>query len=305
MTPLTEWPDPPEGFFIDERPEGPTLMVRGGWKPAAAEVLESGRVDGLVLGAPAGYLEPSLEFLRPWPLRRFMVIDREIRDVQPIHRLGATLEELHVQTDPRTFTHPRTHFDLGQFPHLTKLSVDWPQIRDSIARAPELEELEVRRYREEDLRPLKSCPTLKALRMLQYPQVCTLGGVSDLPRLADLRLGLAAKLADISELAACAQMGLRRLEFESCGRIDRIDQIGELRGLEHLNISECNVIESLSPLRALKRLRVLWMWGTTRVQDNDLSPLLSLSGLRELRIQSRRSYRPSVDDVREHLSLEL
>ena len=42
-------------------------------------------------------------------------------------------------------------------------------------------------------------------------------------------------------------------------------------------------------------------WGSTRILDADLSPLLSLPRLTELRMKSRREYKPSVKEVQSEL----
>jgi|ERR1019366_1655015 hypothetical protein len=95
---------------------------------------------------------------------------------------------------------------------------------------------------------------------------------------------------------------LRTLHLQSCRRIERLDAIGGAAGLEFLNVSECGDIQSLSPLAALHELRVLYLYGTTRVLDGDLTPLTRLPQLAELRMRSRREYRPSVRDIQGHLA---
>jgi hypothetical protein len=301
---MIAFPEPPEGFYIDNRPEGPTLVLTGEWKPAATEVLESGRVDGLVLGPSAGLGESTLEFLRPWPLRRFVVIDRAVADLRPIHRLGPTLEELNVETDPRVYRDPRSHLELDQFPCLTKLSADWKQVRGTITDAARLSTLTLRRYSEEDLRPLIGSSRLTQVDLEHYPQVHSLEGAEELGRLTGLGVYYARKLTDISALARCREAGLRRLELQASSGFAQIGCISRLRALERLNLSDCRVIESVTPLRPLRRLRELWMWGSTRVLDDDLSPLLTLRGLVSLRMMNRRTYVPSVRDVKAHLGIE-
>jgi hypothetical protein len=47
---------------------------------------------------------------------------------------------------------------------------------------------------------------------------------------------------------------------------------------------------------------MIWVYGTTKVLDNDLTPLVGLPKLRELRMKSRRSYRPSVKEVQRNIT---
>jgi internalin A len=48
----------------------------------------------------------------------------------------------------------------------------------------------------------------------------------------------------------------------------------------------------------MTRLQRLHLYESTRIADGDLTPLLTLTGLRDLRIMSRSHYRPTVADVR-------
>ena len=55
------------------------------------------------------------------------------------------------------------------------------------------------------------------------------------------------------------------------------------------------------PLAHLGQLEVLHAHGTTNITDGDLTPLLRLRSLREVRIQARRHYKPSLAHVQTHL----
>jgi hypothetical protein len=84
--------------------------------------------------------------------------------------------------------------------------------------------------------------------------------------------------------------------------IDDLDQVRKLSGLNWFGISNSGPIESLAPLESLQRLETLHAWGTTRVTDNDLAPLLRLPKLKELRMRDRREYSPRVSEVQEMLA---
>jgi hypothetical protein len=51
----------------------------------------------------------------------------------------------------------------------------------------------------------------------------------------------------------------------------------------------------------LSLLECLYAWGSTRIEDGDLSPLLRLSHLSEIRMRDRREYRPRLAQVKEQL----
>lgn len=123
------------------------------------------------------------------------------------------------------------------------------------------------------------------------------------PLLEKLGIYLARGLRDLSDLAsASAPRHLRELQLESDRGITRLDEIGTATNLEFLNISDLRDIESLAPLVNLKLLDTLYAYETTRVADGDLTPLTKLPSLKDLRMMNRRSYSPSVGEVKARLS---
>jgi hypothetical protein len=281
---------------IEETAEGRNLVVTGDWSAAAVKALLGGSADGLTLNYARGYRERSLDFLQEaWPVRRLHILARTIKDLTPVYRLARTLESLIVDTSPGAV------LDLRELPHLTRLAADWEQVRETIGSARGLRRLFVAQYREPDLRSLGEHRSLAVLEMKEDPQLESLVGIDELPALSELGIFGAAHLLDISDLAGAASH-LRTLHLQSCPRIERLDAIGSVAGLEFLNVSECGDIQSLSPLAALHELRVIYLYGTTRVLDGDLTPLTRLPHLAELRMQSRREYRPSVREIQSHLA---
>lgn len=284
-------------FVIEETAEGRNLVVTGDWSAAAASALLRGSADGLTLNYARGYRERSLDFLQGWPVRRLTILARTIKDLRPVYRLASTLEALSVETSPEA------SLDLRALPLLTRLGADWEQVRETISFAGDLRRLFLMRYREPDLRPLGVHRSLAALVMKERPQLESLAGIDELPSLLELGLFLAPRLHDISDLAdATASSRLRKLQLQSCRGVERLDAVSGAYGLEFLNFSECGDAQSLSPLQALRELRVLYLYGTTRVLDGDLTPLMRLPHLVELRMQSRREYRPSVREIQTRLA---
>jgi hypothetical protein len=98
------------------------------------------------------------------------------------------------------------------------------------------------------------------------------------------------------DLHALPSTGPREVHLESC-RISDLSSVASAGGLRFLNASDCGKIESLRPLCGLDDLEILWVYGTTKVLDDDLTPIAALPRLRELRLMSRKTYRPSVEDV--------
>jgi internalin A len=283
-----------DGFVIEDHPEGRTLVVTGSWTAEAEAALDRSDVDGVWLNYARGYSEPDLSFLGEWPIRRLLVLDRKITDLAPLGRLGQTLEELSVQAAPGT------PVDLAGLPRLTSLGAAWDEVHDTFHEPEGLREIVIVDYDEVDLQPLSVQPSLETITLKAAPRLETLYGVDHFA-LRKLHVGLARELEDIDALALASQ-SLREVDFETCLGIYEIEGLGELGQLRFLGISDCGRIPSIRPLENLTRLECLYAWGSTRVEDGDLSPLLQLPRLKEIRMRDRREYRPRVREIADVLA---
>lgn len=286
--------DQGSGFLVEQTSDGATLVVTGPWGREAARVLESGGVDGLDLNYAKGFKDTDLAFIRDWPLKRLTILARTIRDLAPIYSLEKTLESLSVQVAPQA------DIDLGKLPLVSTLAADWVQVSPSIGDLPGLTDLYLGSYSEVDLQPLRWNPRLVSLRLKDRPRLRSLDGIDALQSLEHLGVYL-APLLDISALRDLSATQLRELHLESC-RMPDLTPVAHLQSLRLLNASDCGEIESLHPLERLGDLELLWLYGTTKVADDDLSPIADLPRLRELRMKPRKSYRPSLEQVQTRIA---
>jgi hypothetical protein len=282
---------PRKPFILEDGPHGRTLVVTGPWTEEAARLLSSGEVDGLTLSYEKGFSENDLTFFQEWPLRRLRIHDPLLVDLTPIGRFSRSLEELSVRAASEA------RLDFAGFPRLRNISCEWQLLRSPRVQVGSLEALSTWNFDEADFRPLGNHPKLKRLTIRDAPRLRTLRGISALESISALGIHLARELSDISELAD-ADPSLGELSFDFCSRIGGIDALSALEHLRHLGLNDCKRIESLAPISGLKELEVLHAWGSTRILDANLSLLLSLPQLRELRMKSRIDYRPSVDEIR-------
>lgn len=283
-------------FVIEKRQEGPTAVVTGRWSGAVADALRAGVADGLDLNYARGFRERDLTFLDgSFPVRRLDILARTLKDLSPVASLTATLEEFHFQTAPTA------SIDLGDLPHLKVLSGYWDQLRPSICFLPALRSVIVLGYDDRDLTPFGANRALEQLIFKDVPRIETLDGVEDLPALAELGVFGSRRLADITALAR-SQAPIQKVMLENCRAIPDVTPVADLRTLTFLGFSECGDIPSLAPLAGLDRLEVLYAYGTTRVVDGNLSILLELPRLREVRMQDRRHYRPRVRAVQQQIA---
>ncbi|SDT31607.1 leucine-rich repeat domain-containing protein [Microterricola viridarii] len=279
-------------FRIEETPEGRSLVVTGAWSAAAERAMHTKGADGLVLNHAHGFNERDLGFLRGLRIRRLDILDRSLEDLTPIHALGASLEFLAVEAGA-TAT-----LDLNELPNLTSLWSSWRHVSSTIDAATELTEFGSLGYAAADLLPLSRLTKLTTLRMKHWPSIQSLDGLGSFPLLAQLEIVLARRLRDFSALRTQANSSaLRVLTLDSCGRLDRLDDLVGLTELTSLNIGNCQDIESLHPLLRLTKLEQLFAYESTVVLDGDLSPLLALPALTRVRMASRKRYQPSTQHV--------
>ncbi|TDK25062.1 hypothetical protein E2F46_07805 [Luteimonas aestuarii] len=276
-------------YAIRARQEDLELVVTGPWSAAAERALLTGEADRLVLNYALGFNEPSLDFLRNLPIRQLVILDRGVKDLEPIYSLAPTLQLLELTTNPSLT------LDLSRLELLTSLGADWAQVKDSIAGARRLRYLFLLRYDRPDISPLSSLSRLVGMTMKDKPRLRSLDGLAELHNIKELSIFSAGQLDDTGALKDVET--IESLELQSCGRLSSISDISCCLGLKSLNFSECGEIDSLSSIRNLARLETLYLFGTTNIKDGDLTPLLELPRLHELRMQDRRHYNPRVKDI--------
>jgi hypothetical protein len=273
-------------------------VVTGDWSAEAAELVAAGQVDGLTLNYAKGYRERSLDFIGDWPIRRLDVLARTIKDLEPIYRLSATLEDLGLTTAPTAV------LDCARLPRLTSLAVEnWGQIRESLPSAHGLKELGVYGYLERDLLPVTDNALLETIRIAQAPRLESLLGAQMLSKLTSLTVVAARNLTDLTSLSGTGAR-IRRLDLTSCKSIGGLEAVSPLVGLQYLSIANCSHIASLRPLQAMAELENIQAYESTRIDDGDLTPLLGLTNLRDLRMKNRENYKPTVAEVKQHLGLK-
>lgn len=281
------------GFKVDDAIDGGrVLTVTGPWTQDAAATLQAGGIDYLYLNHTAGFSEPDLDFLEAWPgVRRLHVLDHRLRDIRGIHTLGGSLEKLDLGR-----VDPRAKIDLGLLPHLKTLSGSWRQLGPTLDRLHHLERMWVADFTGPDLTALSSHGELESLSLVGARSLQSVAGAGSLQHLSHLKIALAPRLSSVSHLRPLAD-SLTELWIQTCRSFTALEDIGALGSLRFLAVADCGEFPSLTPLRPLVHLETLYAWGTTKIADADLQPLLELPRLREVRLRSRKTYHPSVQEI--------
>ena len=223
-------------------------------------------------------------------LRALHVLDRSVVDIDPVYELAETLEELSIQVAASA------ELDLGRLPRIHKIAGAWDLIGPTLGRLLRLQTVMTWAYGAPDLRDFRDHVELERLIVKDARGLRSLSGVGDLLALSSLQMHGVPKLHDIDDVATLGG-SLSRFELERCHRIEHLEAVEPLVKLRFLGVSDAGTIPTLAPVRDLLDLEVVHAWGTTKVHDDDLSPLTALPNLRELRMRDRRSYRPTVRQI--------
>jgi hypothetical protein len=283
-------------FRLEQTLEGINLVVTGEWTDAAKESIVSGLADGLVLNYARGFRETDLRFLEGLPIRRLDLLDRSIKDLSSIYSLSGSLDSLEVQSDPNAI------IDLGQLPNLKILSASWKQVRGSIRFANHVERLFLLSYSESDLGPLTSIPKLTSVVLKDWPRVKSLDGLKDLHHISELGIHLARYLTDIKALQQ-SPATLVTLQLPACRKLVNIEPLAACSALRFFDLSDGGEIPTIDPLKDLKQLERLYLYGSTKIIDGDLRSISQLPKLKDFRIQSRRHYAPTVSELHKLIAL--
>lgn len=276
------------------------MVVSGSWTEDESRAVLAGH-DHVVLNYALGYESGPLDPIAGLPIRDLMILDRRLEDVSPILTLGETLEGLSLEVGNRG------PLDLRRLPKLRLLYADWSQMQDHLHTCEGLEDLCIGRYRELNFDPLPdSLARVTRLRfVLRMTRLVSLDGVDRLANVKWLDISYAPRLADITAIAGLRDAPLAWLAIDNCRKVTALEPLGALETLKYLSVSEGGDVQSVAPLRPLQSLEELHLHSSTRIADGDLTPLLELSSLKELRLASRRHYRPPVQEIEEALAARL
>ncbi|MEJ1181332.1 hypothetical protein [Pseudarthrobacter sp. CCNWLW247] len=283
-------------YELEHSDVGVDLVVKGPWTSACQDVIATGTADGLVLNAAFGFSEPNLGFIDAWPITRLKVLARNISDLSPVYRLSGTLRELDV------LTAPPASLDLSRLPKITSLGADWGQVSDTLSTLEELKTVFLRHFSSTDLKTFAANSVIESIRLKDRPKLISLDGQQDLTHLTEVGVYLATALRDISALGLVTAP-LQKLELVACKGIRDVRPLKGLTTLKFLNLGDCGEIDSIRPLSGLQELEEFHGYGSTKIGDGDLSPLLQLPRLRTVSLQSRKNYTPSLQTVMESLHL--
>ncbi len=184
-------------------------------------------------------------------------------------------------------------FDFSLLSRLKKLGGVWSGDWTGLSNCDALCNVHVSKFHG-GLKDLPSVRNLERVTLIQ-PTLTNLNGAEAAIRLEFLELSLAKGLIDISGLRGVGA-SLVELVIDGCKRISSYKDLGSLRQLRSLKITDSAEIESLMFLKDTTAIRSLNIAGSP-LRDKDLSYCLTCESLREFRCEDRRGYSYKVRDV--------
>ena len=236
-------------------------------------------IERLELNYAKGWRGQSLEFLCGLTeLKSLKVLDWKIESIDSIHEL-VSLEELQLTTGCNS------PIEFDRFPRLESVALEWREGATSLFSQMNLRSVFINEYSGADLDAFRDLANLRRLS-LAGPKIDRIGS-STLEKLQGLEIKGAKRLSSLEGLEG--YRSLASLELNGCPRIADISALNSLEKLERLHLCDGGKIRSLAPLRGLPHLEEVLFYGSTVIEDGDLTPLVN-RGLEKIAFQDRPSY---------------
>jgi Leucine-rich repeat (LRR) protein len=240
-----------------EPKETEPLVLRG---PASARLREYAAtgtpLPQIILIDPEA---EALELLRLLKPRSLKLISRTGLNVEQVNELG-TLEDLSVETNGVL------KLDFSRLTCLRSCGLIWRGTIENLGNAENLQTLRIVDWPHQDLGHLSPPPILEELTVYGG-RLQNLTGIERFGSLRSLSLVKLPALRDIEGLGTLR--GLEHLRIDTCKRIDSIVPISECANLLSLDLDNVGDVDSLAPVRNLRRLRSLLFREDTNVLDGD------------------------------------
>lgn len=269
------------GIVFESDAEGPKARAIGEWTVDDAEALSKSGVRRFEVGSGYGDLAfpftNGLEKVDDLKVNHLALrSDGDVATLPDLHRLS--LE-----------TYSSDAIDFRVFRRLERLHLNWRPNAESAFESASLRSLSVAGCPITDLNPLSRLSALEGLRLASARKLSSLDGIQRLPNLRTLRLLDDRALVDLSPLADSGS-SLTELWLDGCRRVGAIDAVARHRELRRLVLADGGRIASLKPLAGLPVLEELYFYGSTIIEDGDMTPILALPALRRVAFAPRRHY---------------
>lgn len=268
-------------FTVESGVFGPRVVLTGPWRSEVADYMRREQIRELYLNHARGWKGEHIEFVRELPdLLGFGIIDFLIKDVSPVHALHQ-LKVLELST------YCKTPIDFTEFSFLEQCVFYWRRGSDTLFDVKRLKRLFLHRYNASSSAQISQLRNMERLEVANavIEEVEGLGELLRLQMLGLYSLGRLKTLRGIERLS-----GLVSLKVNGCKNIQNIDPIRGLHSLRCLELNDNGKLASLAPVENHAALERVLFYGSTYIEDGDLTVLLSLPLLQAVSYKNRRHY---------------
>lgn len=201
-----------------------------------------------------------------------------------------TLREISLET------YAKDPIDFASFARLERVHLNWRPAAETLFEQVGLESLSLAGYPFADLTPLARLSRLEGLRIASAPRLVSVKGIAELPALKVQRLLDDKQLRDLAPFAD-ATPSLVDIELNVCRKVADISALANQTGVRRISLIDDGRIDSIKPLADLPALEEFWFYGTTIIEDGDLTPLLRMPALKRTSFANRRHYSHGIRDI--------
>lgn len=270
-------------FIIENGKYGKRLVLCSVLTEEIARYCIDNKIKELELNWAKGFKAENLSLIKGLDfLEAFDICDYTIKNISDICFLE-NLKDLHIST------YSKTPIDLSNFKQLESLSLFWHKGVSGLDKLQNLKKLFLYKYNpaSKDLSEISYLKNLEYIS-LKSPAIESIGMIENLKNFNFLGIYGATKLMNIEGLAYFKY--LKRLEIDTCRKINNINILEQMPSLETLSISNCGDIESLEPIRKLQNLTELRFIESTNIIDGNIKIISELPKLKKIIFQNRKHY---------------
>lgn len=258
---------------------------------AVIQRLHKKRPSLVIVGDKGNWSSADLGFLANCTfIKELRVVGQFVDGIEPIGQLRG-LRELILHT------WAKCPVDFSGLQNLVRARIEWSARFSGLDSCKELQCLWLYCASDDTIKQVGHLRNLEDLEIVNS-RAKSFAGLFELQFLRRLRLALVPtfQVSDFRNLRKLRR--LVDLEIEACQHATDLASIASCRQLRRLALEDCKNITSLKPLCRLRSLRELYIGGS-RVQDNNLKPVLEIKSLRSFAAPRLRSFDPPAKIVEE------
>jgi hypothetical protein len=262
-------------------------VLSGEWDTSLSERLQRERPPAIDINYARGWNGKELSFLSEcvW-LEAISICLPNLEDISFLQPLQA-LKSVSLAVGRRA--------KLGCiFPCLEECLLEWRDGFIPFLHSNSIRKLVLSDYKRSTIDEVSRLRNLRELSIYNS-NIKSLDELSGLINLSRLELALLRKWDD---LQFCSSLqNLMFFDISRCSALRSIQPLSFCRRLRRLAINDMAHIDSLSPIRSLPLLEELLFYGTTHIDDGDLSFLSDMPNLCSISFQDRKHYTHTRSDL--------